>query len=499
MARGGRPGVPRLWSSFASKLLITLVIFGFVPGLVYSLFSRADAERNALLLRIVQDQGRVVAEAVFPFLEDFSPTTAAKLRDLLPRLGTRGTTIKILFRPVESIDPAGFFFVASVPAVRGVDLDTERKEIIRTGLLSEFKETCAGEKSLAFRFTNAAGGPEVLTHLGSRVASNGCWVVLTSVARSDILNASVDRPYWQTPQLRIAAIIYLLMAVLILSIFADAWRNLRRFRDAAQAIRAGSGKGVSFVSRNRIPELSAVAEDFDELVTALKQSESLIRQAAEENAHAFKGPLAVISQALEPIRRALPSESERAHRGLAMIEQSVTKLDALISASRRLDEATAETIARPLQRIDISPLLGNLTSAYVSIADHQGIILERRIAKDLWILGDSELLETAAENLVENAFGFAPSGSRVTLTAMVVDKRVAIVVSDQGPGVPDEDLDRIFSRYFSTRDSADGGTSNFGIGLWIVRRNVEFMGGSVKAANNPQGGLHVLIELPLSI
>ena len=73
---------------------------------------------------------------------------------------------------------------------------------------------------------------------------------------------------------------------------------------------------------------------------------------------------------------------------------------------------------------------------------------------------------------------------------------VRIRVDDDGPGVEDENQDRIFGRHFSTRQS-DGVDGNFGIGLWIVKRNVEMLGGSVTGANRSNGGFRLEMTLPI--
>ncbi len=118
------------------------------------------------------------------------------------------------------------------------------------------------------------------------------------------------------------------------------------------------------------------------------------------------------------------------------------------------------------------------------------------MSKDLSVIGNPELLETAVENLLENALDFSPRGSQLLLSARRSGGDVVIAVGDEGPGVPGEDLERIFERYVSIRPEADPVKANFGIGLWIVRRNLEAMDGGVSAHNRPEGGLMVEMTLP---
>lgn len=485
--------------SFASKMIVALVIFATVPLLIFSLLRSVDDERNALLLQSVQDKGRLIAEALFPLLTDFSPKKAEQINALLPRLAAESAKIKLLFRPAPKSDnpDAGFFLVAMHPPVAGTAFEEERAEIIGTGLLAEFARSCGGEQSLAVRYVNAAGGDEVLTFVRSRLVENGCWVVLTSQAPNQILDASIEESYWGRTEIKLALAIYLLMAVIILITLADVWRNLHRFRRTARAIRAGRGQNLSFTERNQIPELQSVVQEFDELVAALRRSEELIRQAAEENAHAFKGPLAVISQANERVRRAMAEDNENGQRAIRLIEQSVERLDSLISAARKIEEATAEIMDRSLQPIDVTPLLVNLADDFREVLSARGIRLETSIASSLSIQANSDLLEASLENLIENAGDFASEGGRVLISAKAVGDEAVIAVIDDGPGVPPDDLERIFERYFSHREERRSAHGNFGIGLWVVRRNVEVMGGQVIAKNRPEGGLEIELRLPL--
>ena len=88
----------------------------------------------------------------------------------------------------------------------------------------------------------------------------------------------------------------------------------------------------------------------------------------------------------------------------------------------------------------------------------------------------------------------------MTLAAERMVSATTISVSDQGPGVPPGDLERIFERYVSIRDESQRmpGAGNFGIGLWIVRRNIEAAGGLIRAENRKEGGLRMAVELPLA-
>jgi signal transduction histidine kinase len=101
-------------------------------------------------------------------------------------------------------------------------------------------------------------------------------------------------------------------------------------------------------------------------------------------------------------------------------------------------------------------------------------------------------------NLVENAVNYSPEGRRIRVDAIIGDGRVLLTVSDEGPGIPESDLERVFERFYrvdKARSRESGGT---GLGLSIVKHLVDLLGGRVWAANRPEGGAVFSIMLPIN-
>jgi two-component system, OmpR family, sensor histidine kinase ChvG len=105
------------------------------------------------------------------------------------------------------------------------------------------------------------------------------------------------------------------------------------------------------------------------------------------------------------------------------------------------------------------------------------------------------------ENLFENALSFSPEGASVGVRLEVRDGMAELLIGDSGPGVSAEHLERMFDRYFSYRPASEGpseGQVHFGIGLWVARRNVEALGGTIMAENRAPHGLLMRVKLPLA-
>lgn len=497
----------RLARSLGAKLVVLVLIFVAVPAIVYDQFQAADREKSQILLALVQDQGRIVAESLRPRLEAFDGRSNPA--NLLKPFSADGinTRVKLLFRPRAAEGSRSFYFMAALPQTAAEYLETERADLIASGILDKLSGSCEGNSALSVRYTNPAHENEILTSITPVNAKGGCWAVITSLSAEDVLGAAIAKPYGSRPEVQLAIVIYLAMAIVVLSVFATVWRGLLRFARLARHIRSAERPAVSFTALNDVPELSRVAGEFDRLVETLHGSAVAIRDAAEENAHAFKTPIGVVRQALEPLKRPGALIDKRLQRSVELIERAIERLEALVFASRRIQETTAALIDPPTQRVALSDVVQRTVDDYRDAASAQSVRLAAEIEPKLWVQGGEELVETVIENILDNAVGFTPAGSQVSIRLVRVRGAAELEVSDEGPGVEPAMIERIFDRYVSTRatdprrhnaDSEKPAGVNFGIGLWLVRRNVEAMGGSVTAQNRPTGGLIMRVRLPLT-
>jgi two-component system sensor histidine kinase ChvG len=248
----------------------------------------------------------------------------------------------------------------------------------------------------------------------------------------------------------------------------------------------------------------------DRLIQTLRASADGIRNAAEDNAHAMKTPIAIMRQSLEPLKRIVPLSETRGRRAMAVLENSIDRLDQLVSTARRMDEAMAELLDPPRQRVDLSRLLTRMMVAYGTVIESRGLKLATSVEDNVVVRASEDLLETVVENIVDNSISVTPKGGRINV-ALRRNKRWAdMIITDEGPGVPPDDLERIFERRFSNRPQgpveagveaagvSEPSSVHAGIGLWIVRRNIEAIGGRVAAENRASGGLVMTIQVPLA-
>jgi two-component system sensor histidine kinase SenX3 len=223
--------------------------------------------------------------------------------------------------------------------------------------------------------------------------------------------------------------------------------------------------------------------------------ENVRRDFVANISHELKTPIGAVSllaEALDSasadsaqVRRFAKRLSEESAR-LARITQDIIELS-------RLQAADALTHAE-LVRVD--QVIGAAIDQNRVAAESKGIELATRGDKDAEIYGDSTLLIVAVHNLISNAVQYSPGGSRVGIGVRTTDGVVEIAITDQGEGIPEEDLDRVFERFFRVDQARSRHTGGTGLGLAIVKHAVQNHGGDIRVWSRPGHGSTFTIRLP---
>ena len=457
---------------------------------------QADRRHTLVAIRT----GVLIAAALTPALKETDPTVPMALNYELAKYGSDGTVLKLMFQPAADKESGRFYLVGSAPPIRSEAVSAELDELHQRGILQRLSEACIWDASNEIRYKQADGSIELLTSIIPIQARGNCWVLTSTHVTSEFLNTSIGRPYWETREIRIAAGIYLIAAVLGLLIALGIGLSLGRFRRVANEISQGRIGDSAFTRQNVVPELSSVARDFDKLVHELRRVSRQIRQSAEDNAHSFKTPIAAVLSALRPVRRAVPESDQRARRALEIVDSSLARLLALVNAAQHFDTATADLIEAPRVPTDLTLLVGEAARHFREILATRDIRLIRRLDERAMVRAGHGMLEVALQNVLENAISFSPNGSVIVVTLTANQETVELQVDDEGPGIDPGKIDHVFERYFSSRPDdgigSDQSTEHSGLGLWMVRRNVESLGGQVSATNRIGSGLSVVIVLP---
>jgi len=269
---------------------------------------------------------------------------------------------------------------------------------------------------------------------------------------------------------------------------------VRHLRAATRSIADGDLRvRVSSLVGRRRDELALLAFDFDAMAERLRSLLESQRQLLRDVSHELRSPLARLQIALGLARRPHANLEQEFDR----IEQETQRLDELIGeilSLSRLEDPARELIAEP---VSLDELLETLADNARLEAEPRWVRIDLDNPHPLTVAGDRELLFRALENVVRNAVSYSPQGSVVTLAYRQQDRQAVIEVTDQGPGVPADLLERIFEPFFRVGKARDRASGGYGIGLAITARVAALHGGSVRAHNIPGGGLQIRITVPL--
>jgi signal transduction histidine kinase len=277
-----------------------------------------------------------------------------------------------------------------------------------------------------------------------------------------------------------------------------AWYVAKPIRGLKQAFaEAFSGRldhRVAPSIGDRQDELADLGREFDRMAARLQAVMEGQRRLLHDVSHEVRSPLARLQAAVGLLRQSRSARGATVDR----IEEEIARIDRLIGELLRLSRLEAGEHAEELQDIDMPDLVGQVVSDARFESQSAGLDIAWNDTAQVTLRGRPEMLHVAFDNVVRNAVKYAATGGSVTLETCVdpAGLRYLFRVLDSGPGVPERDLDKLFTPFFRSDGAASA--EGYGLGLAIAKRSVEAHGGIIRADNRPTGGLMVEISLPLS-
>jgi signal transduction histidine kinase len=269
-------------------------------------------------------------------------------------------------------------------------------------------------------------------------------------------------------------------------------RMLSHVSETAAAISAGDLSPRVRLS-GRGDEFDRLAETINDMLDRISRLMDGVRQVSNAIAHDLRTPITRARARLEDAAEHATDTNDL--RGA--IHRAITDLDgitAVFQALLRISEIEAGARRSAFTTVDLAPLLEDLAELYGAVAEERGISLVLRLASPLQTRGDRELIQQAVANLLDNALKFSPPGSVVRLTAEREAGSLRLSVTDQGPGIPQADVERATERFF--RGETARNTPGFGLGLTLVRAVAQLHGGTVMLLQS-WPGLQAVLTLPI--
>ncbi len=288
----------------------------------------------------------------------------------------------------------------------------------------------------------------------------------------------------------------LAVSLLSLLVSGNLTRPIKALTAASRNLAEGKRKQLVEVSSR--DELGELGESFNRMSQEIENAERLRKQMTADIAHDLRTPLTVIGGYVEAARDgALVLTPDR----LDVLGLEVNRLNRLVSDLRTLSQSDSGELIISREAVDPVGLLTKISEVFRLQAEQKGISLSVKAAEGLPVLfGDEGRLMQVLENLVANALRHTLAGGKIGLhVSEVADRRALIFnVTDNGEGIPAEELPLIFERFHRVDKSRHADSNQSGLGLAIARAIVEAHGGKIWAESTPGSGTTISFELPLN-
>jgi two-component system phosphate regulon sensor histidine kinase PhoR len=295
----------------------------------------------------------------------------------------------------------------------------------------------------------------------------------------------VGRPYVET--IRLPAIVDLVPQVL-----AGRTPGALQFsppRDPARTIMATAAASAGAAAQHGVV---VVLHD----ITELRRVDQIRRDFVANVSHELRTPLTAIRGYAEALGEDDTTPEDR-RRFLDIIGRHTRRMERLVKDLLRLARLDAGQETLELSPCDTRSLINGVVAEVASAVEDKHQRIEVTIAPGAGtVRADPAKLHDAVRNLVSNAIAYSPDRSTIRVDAApAADRRVDVVVADEGPGIPEEALSRVFERFYRVDKSRARDPGGTGLGLAIVKHLVELHGGSVRAENGPNGGARFTITI----
>jgi two-component system, OmpR family, sensor histidine kinase ChvG len=442
------------------------------------------AQINDVRMRLIDSTGRVVADSQHVVAPAPHRPPRTDRHNMLYRIGAwLVRPIVRWLRPPEQ--PLEIDFYANAQRLTGNEIAT----VLRGREVFDKKITA---DSSAPKFVQSQ--PSVTHYRMVPVVVAG-WTVGAVVASKSTYTILQDLYVIRLRVMRIF-LASIAVAILVGILFtATVVRPIRQLRVDARAVldRRNRMRG-HFKGSRRGDEIGELSRALERIMRRLDAHVALVEKFAADVVHELKNPLASIRNANEMLADVADPNDRR--RFVRVIEQEVARMERLLTGVREISIIDSRLVKEDVHVVDLGALLSMIADGF-RVRERDRVKFDLEIGPGpLTVRASEDRLTQVFENILDNAASFSPNGSTVSVRVQSENGSIVTRISDEGPGIPAANLNRIFDRFFTHRpEGARVAVGHTGLGLAIVRAIVEAYGGSVAAENAERGAIFT-VSLP---
>jgi signal transduction histidine kinase len=268
---------------------------------------------------------------------------------------------------------------------------------------------------------------------------------------------------------------------------------LKQLTEATRKVAAGDLDVA--VQLNSTDEIGELAQSLNSMSRRLAEARDLRRQMTADIAHELRTPVSVILGYADGLQEQVIPPTEDTFK---LIQEQAEQLEHLIEDLRILTRAEAGELSLDLSMQDPLPLLKRTLAAHEPQAASQSVTLIFQADDAIpQIRIDPDRFRQILSNLLANALQHTPEEGEISVSISTREHQISISIADTGPGIPEEELDRIFERFYRRDPSRSRTTGGSGLGLSIAKSLVERQEGHITVKSKPGEGATFTIEFPV--
>ena len=269
---------------------------------------------------------------------------------------------------------------------------------------------------------------------------------------------------------------------------------IEKITKTAQALTGGDPDARTGMKSD--DEIGFLGKTFDEMADSIEADREMERRLTADVAHELRTPLQAIQATVEAMQDGvLPADAER----LGIVRDETRRLARLTNGILELTRLERGTVPFALERVDAAQPVRAAVDSLEALIETCELTLTSDIADGIIVRADADRLQQAVSNLLSNAARYTPAGGHVHVSLRRDMTMAAIEVADSGIGIAEEDIPRVFSRFWRADDARATATGGLGIGLAVTKEIVERHGGTIAVASRTDGpGTRFTLRIPLA-